>query len=143
MENKPDYYLENGVLVCRLYVGLDDERKSILKEHIDATKKAKETHDKLYSYLKTCKIDCLPPSKDLTSLKIENGNLIATYKFNGNYYVERKTEAPKIEPKPPNPNQLYIDLSNRYDFKQILGSGILTKNEKRKCLGLPEIEEQK
>jgi len=56
----------------------------------------------------------------------------------------------KAEPKPietitttPPPRDPYVDLAHRSDFKQILSSGILTKEEKRRCLGLPNDVETK
>lgn len=48
--------------------------------------------------------------------------------------------ARQAAPTPPAPELVvcpYRELSRRDDFKQILSSGILTKEERRKCLGLP------
>jgi hypothetical protein len=142
MENKPEYYLEHGKIVCKVRVGLDDEHRENVKEYLRLCSDAQVLKRKVGDYLKICKLGFLPPDRTMETFEINSQGVFATYKFNQNYYFE-KPIAPKIEPTPENPNQKYIDLANRYDFKQILGSGILTKNEKRKCLGLPEIVEEK
>ncbi len=46
----------------------------------------------------------------------------------------KKSETDNASPDP------YKELANRHDLKMLLNSGVLTKAEKRKVLGLPEIE---
>lgn len=48
---------------------------------------------------------------------------------------------PKPEPAVPKPVDPYEALASRYDIKQIWHSNILTREEKRRILGLPDLPE--
>lgn len=50
------------------------------------------------------------------------------------------TPEKKMEQKPIEPECPYKALSRHHELKQILNCGVLTRAEKRKVLGLPEVE---
>lgn len=52
-------------------------------------------------------------------------------------WIRVKTDVPAAKPNKPS---VWQSLGNRHDLIQILNSGALTKDEKRKVLGLPKLK---
>lgn len=82
----------------------------------------------------------LPVGFSCEKVEIDKYSVNATWSATGAVSVERiiKNDPEKTAPEKKEPS-IYEKLSLRHDFKQILSSGILSKSERRKCLGLPPL----
>jgi len=70
----------------------------------------------------------LPGRFDTAQVTIKNGRIDFTCDCPGLTLLVQENKAPKCP---------YQDIKHHHDFKSIMSSGVLTKAEKRKVLGLP------
>lgn len=83
----------------------------------------------------------MPTGMTCMKIEIEKDYVYAEWESD-KVSIVRVTRNNPNPPAPPAPRCPYLDLANRGDFKQILSSGILSKEERRKCLGLPALTEE-
>lgn len=126
-------------------ITLDDERRSLLKEISDMEGDIEKKKAAIEKYVREeFTPHKLPARFKVRSIDIKSKSVEVTWHAEGALKIERIKKDTSNDPfKEPEKKEddVYKALADRYDFKQILNSGVLTKDEKRKCLGLPALSE--
>jgi len=121
-------------------LALPIEYEALFKEIKECEEKIKKNSDKIRKYVTdefTPK--GLPATFKCISVDIKSHGVVGEWQSDV-MKVERIKRDKPIPQEPEKEKCIYQKLSQRYDFKQILNSGVLSKEEKRKCLGLPTSE---
>lgn len=132
----------NAIALSEEYRQLHDEIKKCEKTIQENTAKIKK------HVMEEFTPKHLPATFKCVSVEIKNYDVVAEWQSEQMKCQRITRKDPEKQPEPdkqPEPvkeKDVYQLLSERYDFKQILNSGVLTKEEKRKCLGLPELKDQ-
>lgn len=83
----------------------------------------------------------LPAGMVFLKAEVSKGGVYGEWESDKISVVRLTRNNPDVAPPQKKPDVCpYLQLASRHDFKQILSSGILTKEERRKCLGLPVLE---